>query len=61
MDVKGKKFLVVGYGISGQAAAKLLVKQGAEVLAIDESKEQETTMKRRARRKKFTAFKFNLE
>lgn len=52
MDVQGKRVLVVGFGISGQAAARLLALKGASVLAIDESKE--ITMKRRARRKKST-------
>lgn len=42
--------LVVGFGVSGQAAARLLVLKGASVVVIDESKDQ--TMKRRARRKK---------
>ncbi len=52
MDVKGKYFLVVGFGVSGQAAARLLVLKGARVLAIDESEDE--TMKRKARRKKLT-------
>src|SRR4051812_35968234 len=50
MDVTGKRILVVGFGLSGQAAARLLVHHGARVVAIDESKNE--TMKRRARRKK---------
>ena len=51
MDVKGKRLLVVGFGASGQAAARLLALQGASVLVIDEAKDE--IMKRRARRKKF--------
>lgn len=35
MDVKGKKFSVIGLGRSGVAAARLLVKKGAEVFASD--------------------------
>lgn len=50
MDVKGKQILVVGFGVSGQAAARLLVQKGAKVFAIDESRGK--TMKRRAKRKK---------
>ncbi len=50
MDLKGKQILVVGFGISGQAAARLLALKGAKVLVIDES--QNESMKRRARRKK---------
>ncbi len=51
MQVKGKHFLVVGFGLSGQAAALLLARNGASVLVIDES--EDPSMKRRARRKKF--------
>lgn len=50
MEVKGKQILVVGYGISGQAAAKLLLHHGASVVALDEGEKK--PMKRRARRKK---------
>ncbi len=50
MDVKEKQILVVGFGVSGQAAARLLVQKGAKVFAIDES--QGKIMKRRAKRKK---------
>jgi UDP-N-acetylmuramoylalanine--D-glutamate ligase len=50
MKVKGKRFLVVGFGLSGEAAARLLVQQGAKVWVIDEAEDKE--MKRRARRKK---------
>ena len=35
MDVKGRKFSVIGLGRSGVAAARLLVKKGAEVFASD--------------------------
>lgn len=35
MDIEGKKFLVVGTGISGIAAAELLVKKNLEVLLYD--------------------------
>lgn len=52
MDVKGKHFLVVGLGVSGQAAAVLLATKGARVTAIDQS--EESKMKRKARRKKLT-------
>jgi UDP-N-acetylmuramoylalanine--D-glutamate ligase len=57
MDLNGKRVLVVGYGTSGQAAAKLLVHQGASVVVIDESKKE--TMKRRARRKKNPPIQIN--
>jgi UDP-N-acetylmuramoylalanine--D-glutamate ligase len=50
MDVNGKTFLVVGFGVSGQAAAELLALKGANVVAIDESNDEH--MKRRAKRKK---------
>ena len=35
MDIRGKKVLVFGSGISGEAAACLLVRQGAEVILYD--------------------------
>ncbi len=35
MDIKGKKVLVFGSGISGVAASQLLLKEGAEVLLYD--------------------------
>ena len=35
MDIKGKKVLVFGSGISGEAAAELLLRQGAEVVLYD--------------------------
>lgn len=35
MDIAGKKFLVVGTGISGIAAAELLIKENLEVLLYD--------------------------
>lgn len=50
MDVNGKHILVVGFGLSGQAAARLLALKGARVLAIDESEDE--NMKRKARRKR---------
>jgi UDP-N-acetylmuramoylalanine--D-glutamate ligase len=50
MDLKGKRVLVVGFGLSGQAAAELLLRKGANVLVIDESEDE--NMKRRAKRKK---------
>jgi len=58
MDVRGKQFLVVGFGASGEAAARLLIQKGAKVLVIDESNEK--TMKRRARRKKNDGIQFQL-
>ena len=39
MDLKGKKVLVIGVGISGNAAAKLAKKMGAEVLLSDTKNE----------------------
>jgi len=51
MKVRGKNFLVVGFGSSGQAAALLLAQNGASVTVIDES--EDPSMKRRARRKKY--------
>ncbi len=36
MNLKGKRVLVVGYGLSGRAAEKLLKKKGAKVLIVDE-------------------------
>ena len=35
MDINGKKVLVFGAGISGEAAAGLLVSQGADVVLYD--------------------------
>ena len=35
MDVKGKKVLVFGSGISGESAARLLLRQGAGVILYD--------------------------
>jgi len=35
MDLKNKKVIVIGFGKSGQAAAKLLLKKGAEVIVSD--------------------------
>ena len=35
MEIKGKKVLVFGSGISGEAAARLLLAQGAEVILYD--------------------------
>jgi len=58
MDIKGKRFLVVGFGVSGEAAAHLLIQKGARVLVIDESKEK--SMKRRARRKKNAGIQIQL-
>lgn len=56
MDVKDKRILVVGFGLSGEAAARLLIREGAKVLVIDES--QNKNMKRRARRKKNYGIQF---
>ena len=41
---------MVGFGSSGEAAARLLLRKGATVLAIDQS--NDIPMKRRAKRKK---------
>ena len=41
MDLNGKKFLVVGTGISGIAAAKLLAGQGFPVILYDGNQELE--------------------
>lgn len=38
MEIKGKKFLVVGLGKSGVAASRFLVSKGAHVLASDKKK-----------------------
>ncbi len=38
MDLKGKKVLVFGSGISGEAAAGLLLRQGAQVILYDGNK-----------------------
>ena len=35
MDTVGKKYLVLGAGVSGQAAANALIRQGAEVVLND--------------------------
>jgi len=35
MNLRGKKILIVGFGVSGQAAARFLVKQGAKVAITD--------------------------
>ena len=39
MEVKGKKVLVFGLGISGIGAGKILERQGAEVVLYDGNKE----------------------
>jgi UDP-N-acetylmuramoylalanine--D-glutamate ligase len=54
--VGGKRFLVVGFGSSGEAAAQLLARNGAEVTVIDEADNED--MKRRARRKKNSGIRF---
>ncbi|MFH1039307.1 MAG: UDP-N-acetylmuramoyl-L-alanine--D-glutamate ligase [PVC group bacterium] len=36
MEIKGKKALVLGLGLSGEAAAELLLKEGASVTVIDD-------------------------
>lgn len=41
MNLSGKKFLVAGTGISGIAAAELLVKHGIPVVLYDENSQQE--------------------
>ena len=35
MEMKGKKVLVFGSGISGEAAARLLLREGAQVILYD--------------------------
>ena len=35
MEIKGKKVLVFGSGISGEAAAGLLLREGAQVILYD--------------------------
>lgn len=47
MDIRGKKILVLGLGVSGEAAAELLLKQGAKVVVLDDKVSPE--LKRRAR------------
>ena len=42
MELKGKKVLVFGSGLSGIGAADLLVKVGAEPVIYDEKKEKKT-------------------
>jgi UDP-N-acetylmuramoylalanine--D-glutamate ligase len=56
MEVEGKEILVVGFGVSGQAAAELLRSRGARVSVIDHLENEE--MKRRARRKKNAGIHF---
>ncbi len=41
MVIKGKKFLVVGLGVSGAAAARFLKKRGASVTVTDKAKEED--------------------
>lgn len=38
MELRGKRALVVGLGLSGEAAARLLMKKGARVTIVDEKK-----------------------
>ena len=35
MDLKNKRVLVIGLGLSGRAAAELLLRRGARVVAVD--------------------------
>ncbi|MCC7518191.1 MAG: UDP-N-acetylmuramoyl-L-alanine--D-glutamate ligase [Verrucomicrobiae bacterium] len=58
IPVVGRHFLVVGFGSSGEAAARLLARNGAQVTVIDETETE--TMKRRARRKKNAGIRFAL-
>lgn len=39
MKLKGKRVVILGFGISGRAAARFLVSQGAKVTAIDDRAE----------------------
>lgn len=43
MDVKGRKFSIIGLGRSGVAAARLLMRKGAEVFASDVRERSELT------------------
>ncbi len=56
MEFNGKKVLVIGFGNSGEAAARLLASRGARVLVIDEATNE--NMKRRARRKKNVGIRY---
>ena len=47
MDVSGKKVLVFGTGISGIAAARLLVEKQAEVILFDGNPETDRDRVRR--------------
>ncbi len=58
IPVGGKHFLVVGFGSSGEAAARLLIRNGARVTILDEANHDD--MKRRARRKKNAGIRFAL-
>lgn len=58
IPAQGTRFLVVGFGSSGEAAAQLLARQGARVTVVDEAETEE--MKRRARRKKNAGIRFVL-
>lgn len=58
IPVGGKHFLIVGFGSSGEAAARLLVRNGARVTVLDEA--ENDAMKRRARRKKNAGIRFAL-
>ena len=39
MDVKQKRVLIIGLGLSGRAAAAFLLKRGAKVSALDQNQE----------------------
>jgi UDP-N-acetylmuramoylalanine--D-glutamate ligase len=58
IPVGGKHFLIIGFGSSGEAAARLLARNGARVTVLDEANHDD--MKRRARRKKNAAIRFAL-
>ena len=52
MDLKDKKVLVIGTGLSGIGSAELLVKKGAHVLLLEQNEKRTGKRSKRSFRKR---------